>query len=196
MLIKEKDAIERLASPLNLMNRLRANSSSSQKRNSAMNLFVPQKGEQREEVKESKESRESTSLIPTPKFFDNPFDKAGVESSESTKTAESEESSNNQTTPAVENLIENADAQIKLAQAHDLGLETLINAVQVLGTKLDDIKPEKLPSVIAATSKVVESIRKERNEANKSKNGNREVHLHFYTPVQKQESEYEVIEVN
>jgi hypothetical protein len=186
MLINEKDAIERLASPLNLMNRLAATrlNNGSNKRNSAMSLFVPPKNEQKEETQE---------IVKVPKFFDNPFEKAGDGPAQ--ETAKSEES-NPSTQPQVENLIENADAQIKLAQAHDLALDTLTNAVRMIGTKLDDVKPDKLPSVIAATSKVVESIRKERNEANKAKNGNREVHLHFYTPVQKQESDYEVIDVN
>lgn len=184
MLINEKDAIERLASPLNLLNRMRSSSALQNNRNKAMSLFVPPASPQTKELTK-------------PFQFQNPFEKPEPETEDEIK-AEAETEA--QLVPAsgevkVDNLIDNADAQIKLARAHDLALDTLTRSVQMLGDKLDDVKADKLPAVISATSKVVEGIRRERNEAAKSKNG-RDVHLHFYSPVQKQEQDYEIIEVN
>jgi hypothetical protein len=95
--------------------------------------------------------------------------------------------------PSVDSLISSADAQIKLTLAHDQALDTLNEAVSTLRTKLDDIKPEKLPGVITATSKVVESIRKERLEL--SRGNNRNVTINFYTPVQKRLEDYDIIDV-
>ena len=188
MLINEKDAIERLDSPLNLINRLRGNNNS---RSNAMGLFVPGKSKQ--------DNKPKNGLVPSGRneIF-NPFKSSEIEGEEerdepSGKKDDPEQQQEN--LPNVDNLISNAETQIKLAQAHDLALETLTNSVKMLGTKLDDIKPEKLPSVISATSKVVEGIRRERNEAAKSRSGNRDVHLHFYSPVQRKEEDYQVIEV-
>ena len=65
----------------------------------------------------------------------------------------------------------------------------------MLALKLDEVKADKLPSVITAASKVVESIRRERMELNKSSKG-KDVHYHFYNTEQRKISDYEVIEVS
>jgi hypothetical protein len=94
----------------------------------------------------------------------------------------------------LDQLLENHDTQIRLGLAHDNALKLLNNSVDALAAKLDDVKADKLPSVITAASKVVVGIRKERNEAIRS-GINKEVHYHFYTPEQRKVSDYEVIDV-
>jgi hypothetical protein len=97
-------------------------------------------------------------------------------------------------TPLLDELVENSESQIKLGLAHDHALDLLQRSVDILSAKLDDVKADKLPSVISAASKVVESIRKERLEVSKS-GKDREVHYHFYTPEQRKMDSYEIIEV-
>lgn len=176
MLINDKTAGARLASPNNLMNRLASLSASPRK--SAMSLFIP-----------------TASALPTA------FPKVDI----AIKTPEKEKgvsfnpfSSASQESPAqpTDELVSNADEQINLALAHNKALGLLNSSLQSLTDKLDDVKAEKLPSVIAATSKVVESIRRERLEAVKSRAKNEEVHYHFYTPQQKKVSDYDVIDIS
>lgn len=95
---------------------------------------------------------------------------------------------------SVANLLDNSDTQIKLGLAHDNALKLLNESVETLTLKLPNVRADKLPAVITAASKVVESIRKERNEVNKNSK-DRDVHFHFYTPTQKKISDYDVIEV-
>jgi len=182
MLISNDEALKRLGSPLNLLNKMRVSS-----RSNAMNLFVPPSN--------NKSKIEEPAVPP----FHNPFDKAKQElvsdsaiipevlpNSESTaaKTAE----------PTLDALIANSDNDIKLALAHDTAIDVMVSAMQKVKGDMDNIKSDKLPSVITAASKVVEGIRKERNENSKTKIG-RDVHLHFYTPTQKKLEDYKIIEV-
>jgi len=184
MLVSDKEALGRLGSPDNLMNRLRANQGGNRK--GAMNLFgigVNKPTTETKQVAEIKpavfqspfSSKEETSLVPhsIPSFIPP------------TETADS---------PSTDEIVSNADVQIQLAQAHDKSLSTLTKAVDMLALKLDDIKPDKLPSVISATSKVVDQIQKQRIEATKDRK-DRQVHFHFYTPTQKKMEDYQVIEV-
>jgi hypothetical protein len=90
-------------------------------------------------------------------------------------------------------ILSNSDTQIKLGLAHDNAVKLLNDSLGLLSAKLDDVKADKLPATIMAASKVVESIRKERIEA--SRDRDREVHYHFYTPQQKKMEEFEVIDV-
>lgn len=136
-------------------------------RSSAMSLFIPAASQQKKE-----------------KSF-NPF-------IQDKKIEVKEEHKEDQTT--LDSILKDSDSQIKLGLAHDKALELLTNSVNMLATKLDDVKADKLPSVISAASKTVESIRKERSEASKN-NKDREVHYHFYTPQQNKVSDYEIIEV-
>lgn len=96
--------------------------------------------------------------------------------------------------PSINDLVGNADTQVKLGLAHDKALDTLVSAVDLMKMKLDDIKPDKLPSVIAATSKVVDQIQRQRIDSVRNKD-KQEVHYHFYTPTQKKMEDYEVIDV-
>lgn len=174
MIINDKSANERLNSPFNLMNKLKNSS-----RKNAMSLFIPASPK-----KEQENHKETSSIIKeqTVRESFNPF------SSESTGAFKGEN------IPNLDNLIENNETQIKLTQAHDKALELLNNSVAILSAKLDDIRPDRLPQVIVASGKIVESIRRERNEARK--NGTeKEVHYHFYTPKQKNISDYAVIDV-
>ncbi len=185
MLVNDSAAISRLNSPLNLINRLSAAKDNSP-RKKAMSLFVAPRIEKPSEA--DKEAATAASF--------NPFEKT----SESLvpaerKTGHKQDSQIDQSFPTINQLIDNNDAQIKLATAHDSALEVLTSAVELMKLKLDDVKAEKLPAVITATSKVVESIRRERNEAARSGKG-KEVHYHFYTPQQKKIEQYDVIEVS
>jgi len=162
MIVNDKQAAARLASPMNLINKLRS-TTSSKPRNAAMSLFI----------------RPSVPEIKKDSF--NPFEKQPP-SALIPQTSEPEPTK-------LDDILSNNEAQISLGLAHDKALKLLNNSVDMLSTKLDDIKTDKLPQVIAAASKVVESIRKERNES-------KEVHYHFYTPEQKKVSDYEVIDVS
>ena len=94
----------------------------------------------------------------------------------------------------LDDILGNSESQIKLGLAHDRALDLLNRSVEMLATKLDDVSPAKLPAVISAASKTVESIRKERSEASKN-NKDQSVHFHFYTPEQRKMSDYEIIDV-
>lgn len=173
MIINNKEALNRLHSPMNLLNQL--NSLKSNNRKNAMSLFVPEK-------KVESVTRQEVKLT-----F-NPFSESKVE-----EYKEPVPSTHHEITPTLDNLIENSTEQVRLSLAHDAALGVLNSAVSLLAQKLEDVKADKLPSVITATSKVVESIRRERLESSKTKD--REVHYHFYTPEQKKISDYEVIDI-
>jgi hypothetical protein len=136
----------------------------SSKRKNAMNLFIPPKG-----------------VMPSAPIS-------------GTTDITGEQHPVKNTASTLDTILENNEAQIKLGLAHDSALDVLNRSIDMLSTKLDDIKADRLPGAITAASRVVESIRKERNEASKN-NKDREVHYHFYTPEQKSITEYEVIDV-
>lgn len=163
MLIKDNEAVARLQSPMNLINRLRDSSP----RKSAMSLFIPSSLKNVEPIKKEE-------ALTIPSF--NPF--PAVKEPETT----------------IENLVENSEEQVKLSLAHDSALKLLNDSVALLSTKLEDVKAEKLPSVISAASKVVEGIRRDRREIKETEN-EKEVHYHFYTPAQKTLTEFKVIDV-
>jgi hypothetical protein len=96
--------------------------------------------------------------------------------------------------PKIDEILDDSEAKIKLSLAHDRAVELLTDSVAILINKLDDVKADKLPAVIMAASRTVESIRKERLESIKNQT-NKEVHFHFYTPEQKSVEDYPVIEV-
>lgn len=97
-------------------------------------------------------------------------------------------------TPKLEQLVEESDKQIALATAHDEALGLLNDSLKAARLNIDSLDTDKLPSMITSASKVVESIRKERNEVSKNRKG-QDVHYHFYTPLQRKVEEYEVIDV-
>lgn len=189
MLVSDKEALGRLGSPDNLMNRLRAGNSNGRK--GAMNLFgIGVKKD--EHINNTPILKQVEELKPA--VFQSPFsskEETSLTISPSIPTFNPPETADQ---PNTDDLVSNADNQIKLAHAHDKSLETLTLAVDMLKLKLDDIKPDKLPSVISATSKVVDQIQRQRIDASKSRQ-DRQVHFHFYTPTQKKMEDYQVIEV-
>lgn len=187
MIVNDNDAKARLASPGNLINRLHSADNKSSK-NSAMSLFgIGRKKEVTSDnglsvssaIASISEERKDTEI----KISFNPFQpqapSAIITPSES---------------PALDEILEDHEAKIKLGLAHDRSIDLLNRSVEMLSAKLDDIKADKLPAVIAAASKTIDNIRRERNE--QTKNGkDKEVHYHFYTPQQNKITDYEVIDV-
>jgi hypothetical protein len=160
MIINDKDALRRLDSPMNLINKIKSSSPRSGPQSGAMSLFgIGRKKE--EEIKIVSNSADISLREPH---------------------------------TTLDTILENNESQIKLSLAHDQALELLNNSVSLLATKLDDIRADRLPSVVSAAGKIVESIRKERI-ANRGNDSEREVHFHFYTPQQKTISDYEIVEV-
>lgn len=218
MIISDKEAAARLNSPLNLINKMReATGNNSNGKKSAMELFgvkrnsgnnqnggsngaetKSQASNGSEEKTEGKAEEEREHL----RSF-NPFDKEALDITPTVPHASSDLIPHAHTAsipqvipqPSVEELIKNSEDQIKLGLAHDNALSLLNKSVEALSAKLDDVKADRLPSVIAAANKVVESIRGERREATKNENTEKEVHYHFYTPIQRKIEEFEVIEV-
>ena len=175
MIINEESAIARLNSPHNLMNKLK---SLGDKKNSAMSLFGIGRKDNKIESPKLPEPVRQESFNPFPLI---PSTTAIIDNI-------------SEPSPTLDNILENHEAQVKLGLAHDNALALLNASVAMLSTKLDNVKAEKLPAVISAASKTVESIRRERAEA--SKNGkDKEVHYHFYTPTQKTVADFNIIDV-
>lgn len=178
MIIKDKDAAARLNSPMNLVNRLKNLSNT---RKDAMDLFGVNRHKEEFKPKLPEPQAPENTLF-------NPFSSSQVPSVIPSQTLPE------QSTTSLDNILENHESQIKLGLAHDNALSLLNNSIKQLAEKLDDVRADRLPSVIAAASKTVESIRKERNEQMKN-NKDTEVHYHFYTPEQRKIETYEVIDV-
>ena len=180
MLINSKQADERLNSPMNLMNRLKTVNT----RKSAMSLFIPPRvesfnpftGKEVPSANESSNQRISVDVSSAASGVEHPLENTSLSDT------------------TLDTILENHDSQIRLGLAHDNALNLLNSSVNALALKLEDVKADKLPSVISAASKVVESIRKERNERSKS-GADSETHYHFYVPEQKKLASYEVIDV-
>ena len=199
MIINDSDAIKRLSSPMNLINRLKETSS----RKSAMSLFGVGRSREVfidgttvssaitgvEHLVENTSLKEKLIEEVTVKF--NPF---STKEESQTSLLPLSTSPLLSETPLLETILGNSDSQIKLGLAHDRALELLNRSTNMLLEKLDDVSAAKLPSVISVASKTVESIRKERSEASKN-NKDQSVHFHFYTPEQKKISDYEIIDV-
>ncbi len=171
MIINNDEASKRLNSPLNLINKLR-DSPRMDKAKDAMSIFIkPARPPLPEEIKK-------IDGIP---FELLPYTAVKTNQSEPAET--------------LDQILENHESQISLGLAHDSALKLLNNSITHLAAKLEDVRADRLPAAILAASKVVESIRKERNEVMKS-NKDKEVHYHFYTPEQRKIADYEVIEVS
>lgn len=177
MIVKDNEALARINSPLNLINRM--NAARNNQRSSAMSLFIPS-------IQPA-----APVVMPTQRPAFNPFENKTAEPVVEDKefVPLTEESA-----VKLGDIISDHDAKIQLGLAHDKAITLLNKSVEMLSTKLDDVSASKLPSVIAAASKTIESIRRERLESTKL-NKDREVHYHFYTPQQKKVTDYEVIEV-
>jgi hypothetical protein len=184
MLLNNDEAEKRLSSPLNLINKLKSMNGS---RKDAMSLFIKPKEEQRKDVI----SAAGTTSVESAITGDDASSKKHAIFNPFKSLPQPSQSSSE---PILENILENHESQIKLGLAHDKALELLNRSVEMLSSKLDDVSASKLPAVISAASKTVESIRKERNEASKNSK-DREVHYHFYTPQQNSLKDYEIIDV-
>lgn len=191
MIINDKQAVERLSSPLNLINRMRAASSSGNGKgsNGSMSLF----GLGRKQETEAVTDKKIGSFNPFRKKEEQvPPIIPQVSTQEVPSVVQS--AARAATEPSLSSLLQNSESQIKLGLAHDNAIDLLNNSVTLLRSKIEEVKADKLPAVISAASKVVESIRRERLEASQDRS-DREVHYHFYTPIQKKLADYEVIEV-
>lgn len=177
MLLNDSEALARLASPDNLMNRLRS-ASSTTARSSAMNLFGVGKGNVASTPVKAVEV-----LPPTRPSF-NPFP------TPSAAVVVTEESSS----PSIDDLVPNNETQVKLTSIHDDSLDLLSSAITELRNNVSNIKPEKLPAVVSAASKIVDQIRKERVDAAKAGLEKKTSYV-FYTPSQRKLSEYQEVSV-
>lgn len=155
MIIPNDKAVERLNSPLNLINRLRKHET----------------------------GVDSLDIFKTPAVRP---DIGNGEDSESDDKADSAIS--------IDKLIRDADSQIQLASAHDKAVRLMNQAIDEMTLRVTEVKPEKLPAILTAASKLVTDLRREQLEAAKV-SGQKAVHLHFYTPTQKTIDQYDVIEV-
>jgi hypothetical protein len=188
MIVSNDNAESRIHNPMNLINRMndiRNKANSANNRNSAMSLFGVRRGSASSPIAEPLKANETAITIPT---FVNPFEK--VEETVTEQVAISPVENH----PRVEDLIDDSDNKVKLATAHNNALDLLNSAVKELKNNLENVGAAKLPGVITAASKVVESIRRERLEISKS-GKDKEVHYHFYTPEVRKIEQYETIDV-
>lgn len=96
--------------------------------------------------------------------------------------------------PTIDDLLGDADSQIKLTEAHNAALAVVNAALTRVTNDIDTINPNRLPAILTAAQKIVDSVRKEKLEM--AKTGNRgTTHHHFYTPTQRHINTFEVIEV-
>src|ERR1039458_144268 len=141
MIINDSDAVKRLSSPNNLMNKLKTINGS---RKSAMSLFGV--GRQTVTIAVSKPHNEELEISFNPFQTKEPLSPL-VPTTTATQVPQAIK---------LDNLLENHESQIKLGLAHDHALDLLNKSVDMLASKLDDIKADKLPAVITAASKTVE----------------------------------------
>ena len=193
MIISDKEATARLNSPINLINQISSNSTN-KRNNSPMNIFGMNKQPASQASPQASPEIEVKEIEVKEESF-NPFQKSQSPKNEPTSAVVEQALTKALTDKtSIDNLIDNSESQIRLGLAHDSALNVLTRSLDMLSTKLDDIKADKLPAVVSAASKTVESIRRERSEASKNNKG-QDVHYHFYTPVQRKISDFEVIEV-
>lgn len=182
MLINNDEMEKRLNNPLNLLNRVKSGTlGSGAVKKEALSLFtkgksvaVPVTETERVEVSFARSNSSTPSNLPARKeTIPLPAD-----------------------SPSVSVLIDDADAKIKLSQAHDNALELLTSSINSLKKKVEEgeVKASSIPSIITSASRVITDIRKERLEREKANEG-QNVHYHFYCPEQKKISEFEIIDV-
>lgn len=165
MLISDDEASVRLNSPLNLMNRLRRASPSSNKAKAAMELFTGMKPAAEPvhvpEVLPAVPSRQSSSLPSN--------------------------------APTLDSILDNADTKIKQELIHNAATTAMEEAIKQLTLKLPEAsKPHQLADIAAKMSRIVKDIRDDRKGVDSR---DKQVHVHFYTPEAKKITEYKEIEV-
>lgn len=183
MLINNDEVERRLNNPLNLLNRVKVGLSAPKK--DAMSLFVPNGGNKETVTKVVESERIEVSFNPFPK--NNAPTSFPVVPPKITSPLPEDFSADH---------VNDSDAKIKLAVAHDDALDLLTASIASLKRKVDDneIKASSIPSIITSASRVITDIRKERLEREKDR-GNENIHFHFYCPTQKTLEQYETIEV-
>lgn len=210
MIIKDDDAIKRLNSPLNLINRL--NNQKNGRSKNAMDLFGLNRSSSPTNDKKEIKAEENIGSDYNWSFNSN-NERESNDNKVSNITAEAiprnsngnghnaisnegtTKSNNNNEQVRVDDLIDNADNKLMLSTAHNNALKLMSDSINQLATKLDNVRADRLPQVITAASKVVESIRRERLEESRS-DKEKDVHYHFYVPVQKKIVDYgQVIDV-
>ena len=210
MLVSNDSALRRLSSSENLINKMKSgfkknshsmqlfgmnrnsnqnnnNQNSSSAENKPVSTFAFSFNKPRQEPEETqKESHQTDS---------NMADSASTAIATLEKTSEISETNKilSDKPPLLDDILQNADSQIKLGSVHNQALEVLESAIREIKIRIPEMKADKLPSIITATSKVITDIRRERNESNK--NGRQAVNIILYAPEQKSLSDYEVIEV-
>ena len=177
MILSDDDLKKRMTNPMNLLNKPKGNISSA--RENAMSLFIKPSLSKVEEKKDS--SVPVTALTPA----DSPFEKPVEETPAKESAIEI----------GTDELIEDADARINLAAAHNNAIAVMNTAIGRVKNGIEDIDVRKLPGVITAMSRVVSEIQKTKLEHEKINKGT-EVFHHFYMPEQKKIEAYEVIEVS
>lgn len=171
MILSEEDLKKRLNNPLNLLNKPKGVLSSA--RENAMSLFI------KPAISEVKKEIEVPATLIPAKLV-SPFEPAKEIPTTEIQTDE---------------LIEDADARINLAAAHNNAIAVMHSAISRVKEGVNDIDLRKLPGVITAMSRVVSEIQKTKLEHEKINKGT-EVFHHFYMPEQKKIEQYEVIEVS
>ena len=174
MLINNKEADSRLNSPNNLLNKLRNGSLNNNKR-SAMNLFGI--GVKKEILEGKNNNNPFSGAIATVSKTMIPEIITGVVTDDKGAVLDS--------------ILDNAESKIKMEIVHNEALDTLVSAIRETKAGLIGVSAPKAADVAAKMSKIVDSIRSERNKSGNTK----AVHLHFYTPEQKKLEEYETVNV-
>lgn len=182
MLISSDELRRRLSNPLNLLNK-----SEGKGKGGAMSLFIKPSME--------KESSVNPPLLPAEsQIKEEPAEESSRElpnPTEDKATVEAEIVDS----PKVDDLIDDLENKVGLSLAHDNALNALNEAINLTRTKMDDMKADKLPSVVTAMSKVVDGIIRAKQEQQKLNKGDVTVRHVFYMPEQKKISDYEVVEV-
>ena len=190
MIVSENEALARLESPLNLINRLVARQTS---QHNSMKLF----GVTSQQDGKTNGNKSKIAVPPAPVQQEsdfNPFRQAVTAELVKHIETSNEISNKPEVLPPetnLDSLIENSDSKIKLSIAHDVALDTLVKSLQMINGKLEEIPAKQLIGAATAASKIVNDIRTEQNKAG----GSKSVHLHFYSPIQKQVSDYEEVTV-
>jgi hypothetical protein len=178
MILSDDDLKKRMTNPMNLLNKPKGNISSA--RENAMSLFI------KPSLSKVEEKKDSSVPVPALTPANSPFEPAKTQEIPVKESA---------IEIGTDELIEDADARINLAAAHNNAIAVMNTAIGRVKNGIEDIDVRKLPGVITAMSRVVSEIQKTKLEHEKINKGT-EVFHHFYMPEQKKIESYEVIEVS
>lgn len=96
--------------------------------------------------------------------------------------------------PAVIAVLDDIDSKVKEETIKNAALSVLGASVAQLAAVVPSIqRPKELADVASKMSKVINDMNKD--GAGRNKDGNKTVHLHFYTPERKKLTDFEVIDV-